>query len=183
MKRHLIVATVVLMTAYVIGITQSSFVLQSFYAIIAMTVFVMGFRANSLMFLFLGTLLFVRFFLENYQYAWSPIGQLAFGHFALSVIVFLIVRRAKNIWLMYFPALIFLQGLCDVSYLMFEYDMSSYVYPHNALALMQMSAFVVLAYERRKTPVFKDDPIEELISRLTRNWASVLQPWKSNSTV
>ena len=172
-----------LAAAYLVGVTQSNFTLELFFAAVAVTVFVMGFRANSLMILFVGTLLFARFVLENYQYEWSPVAQLAIGHFAIAAVVYSVVKGDKNRWLLYFPALIFLQGLCDVSYLMLQYDKLIYVYPHNALALMQMGAFVVVAYDRRKTPVIKDDPIEELISRLTRNWASVLLPWKNNTTV
>lgn len=162
-----------------LALAQEYFYLQVFFMVLAASVFVSGFRANSLTFLLIGSLLFSRFFLENYQYEWSPIGQLALGHFFIALVMFFAVKGTKNLWLWCFPALIFLQGVLDVSFLAFEYSKSNYAYPHNALALIQMSTFIVLAYECRKVPVIKDDPIEELISRLTRNWASVLPHWKS----
>lgn len=176
---NIAVATLgLLVAAYLIDITQSNLTLQIFYASVAVTVFIMGCRAKSNAFLFLGGLLFARFFLENYQYAWSPIGQLGFGHFIIALAAYLVVKTDEDKFLLYFPALILLQGIADISYLVAGYDY--YPYIHNALALMQMSAFVVLARSRRKHPVIKDDPIEELISRLlTRSWASGLLAWKS----
>lgn len=176
---------VVLIVAYIVGATQSNLTLQIFYAAIAVAVFVAGFRAKSMTFLFLSVLLFGRFFLENYQYQWSPIGQLAFGHAVVAGIVYFTVRGQEDQFLQYFPVLIGLQCIADLSYLTFEYGIS-YVYIHNALALIQMSAFIVLARSRRNNPIAKEDPIEELISKLTRNWAiwgNELLSWKKNTTI
>jgi len=165
-----------LVVSYLINVTQPNLVLQVFYSFVAAYVFFVGFRAKSMLFLFLGTLLFTRFFLENYQYAWSPVAQLGAGHIILAIIAYLLVRKDGDKFLLYFPALIAAQGIADLSHLADPY--AYYHHIHNALALMQMSAFMVLARSRRLRPITKEDPIEELISRLTRNWSSALLSWK-----
>ncbi len=152
------------------------FNLQVFYFMIAVSVFVMALRSNSMLYLVLGVLLFSRWAIENYEYQWSPIAMLACGHFTLSVLVFYTVRGAKQRFLFYFPALIVCQGLCDIFY--YHTNFTHYGILHNVLAIMQMSAFVVLAWQRSKITEIESDPIVNLMNRLSRDWLA----WRQNGT-
>jgi len=169
------VTTFVIIIAYIISQTLDNFSLQVFYASLAALVFVIG-LTSRVTFVLLGLLLFARFVLENYQYQWSPVGQLALGHFLIAIITYYTVKGDNDRFLLYFPILMLLQCIADISYLSLEY--SGYHLLHNVLALMQMSAFCVIALRYRKHAGTKDDPIEELISRLTRTYMPELLYWK-----
>ena len=141
--------------------------LQVFYLLLAVTVFVSGYRSKSYLYLVLSILLFARWTLENIDYQWTPMIILASGHLTLAFVTLYVVLDAKERILLYFPALMACQFLSDILYI--EYGFSYYGYIHNVLAIMQMSAFIVLAWQRRKIPT-TTDPIVNLMSKLYRDW-------------
>jgi len=175
------VTSIVIIIAYTISQTLDNSYLMGFYTFLALTVFGLG-LFSRITYVLLGLLLFARFVLENYQlYQWSPVGQLALGHFLIALVTYFVIKGDDDDrFLIYFPILMLLQGIADLSYLSIEY--SGYHMIHNTLALMQMSAFCVLAVQHRKYHEAKDDPIEELISRLTRTMMPNLLYWKRRFT-
>jgi len=147
---------------------------QIYYLILAISAFTSGLMSRSMLYGFLGTLLFARWTLENLDIQdWTSILVLFYGHMSLALVTFCLVRGAKDPFLYYFPALMACQGLSDILFYVFEYPY--YGYLHNVLAIMQMSAFIVLAWQTRKRPL-ASDPISELINQ----WMRQLYVWMNS---
>jgi len=155
--------------------TLGYFPLAIFYFVLAAVVVSMGINSNSWSYAFLGFILFSRYCLENYEYDWSPIHVLATGHFLLAAITYVLVRASPNRFLLYFPALMCAQGISDI---MFTYGLLPfYLHIHNVLAIMQMSAFLVLAWETKRH-AGQYDPVKDLIENLLMTMARGWQLWK-----
>lgn len=163
----------VIITAFVISL-YSNFALAVFYFVLAASVLVMTWSSKSWLHILLGFILFFRYLLENYEYEWSPIDILTTGHFIFAGITYLLVKDSPNRFLLYFPALMFCQGISDI---MSSHGLPFYLHIHNVLAIMQMSAFLVLAWEMKRH-VGQYDPVKELIENLLMTLARGWQLWK-----
>lgn len=166
--------TISLVVAAWLVSTLGYFPLAIFYFVLAFSVVIMGINSNSWSYALLGFILFSRYCLENYEYVWSPVNVLATGHFALAAITYMLVKDSPNRFLLYFPALMFCQGISDI---MSSYGLPFYLHIHNVLAIMQMSAFLVLAWEMKRH-AGQYDPVKELIENLLMTLARGWQLWK-----
>jgi len=163
----------VIITAFVISL-YSYFALAVFYFMVAAAVLVMTWTSKSWLYIFLGFILFCRYILENYEYVRTDMLTLGCGHLIFGLTTYLLVKDSPNRFLLYFPALMFCQAISDIINI---HGLPFYPHIHNVLAVMQMSAFLVLAWETKRQ-VGQYDPVKNLIENLLMTFARRWQPWK-----